>query len=187
MAEFLSLRELESHIDDIRSSPPDEGRLELIVRRPQVDTRETLNDAELSTLEGLVGDSWLARCGTGEDEPDRETQITIMNSRAASLIAGDRQRWPLAGDQLYVDFDLSVANLPPGTRLAIGGAVVVVTAIPHTGCRKFSARFGTDAVRFVNSPAGKSLNLRGINARVETAGAVRVGDCVRKIAPRMES
>ena len=89
-----------------------------------------------------------------------------MNARAAALVAGDRERWPLAGDQLYVDLDLSGENLPPGTRLAIGSAVVEVTDEPHTGCKKFSARFGLDALEFVNSPEGRALNLRGINTRV---------------------
>jgi MOSC domain-containing protein YiiM len=106
-------------------------------------------------------------------------QINIMNARATALVAGSKDRWPLAGDQLYVDLDLSGANLPPGTRLAIGSAVLEVTSQPHTGCAKFVARFGLDAMKFVNSPVGRELNLRGINAKVVTAGTIRVGDDVR--------
>jgi hypothetical protein len=178
-----TLAELESEIHIVRESPRDGGVLELIVSRPHVDSRIVLSEAELSTVEGLVGDSWRQRSGTLQSvaSGDWDTQLTIMNSRAAMLVAGDKARWPLAGDQLYVDLNLGAANLPPGTRLEIGGAVVVVTAQPHTGCRKFAERFGADAVRFVNSTEGKQLNLRGINARVERPGPIRVGDTVRKV------
>ena len=91
-------------------------------------------------------------------------------------MAQDRSRWHLAGDQLYVDLDLSEANLPPGTRLSIGSAVIEVTAEPHTGCSKFVERFGLDAMKFVNSRERKDLHLRGINARVVRPGVLRVGD-----------
>jgi MOSC domain-containing protein YiiM len=108
-------------------------------------------------------------------------QLNIMNARAIALVAGTKDRWPLAGDQLYIDLDLSDANLPPGTRLALGSAMIEVTAQPHTGCRKFKARFGRDALNFVNSAVGKELHLRGINAKVIWPGVIRVGDRARKI------
>jgi MOSC domain-containing protein YiiM len=104
-----------------------------------------------------------------------------MNARVIALLAGEQERWSLAGDQLYVDLDLSNENLPPGTRLAIGGALVEVTALPHTGCQKFKARFGRDALVFVNSARGKQLHLRGINARVIQPGKICVGDVVKKV------
>ena len=104
-----------------------------------------------------------------------------MNARAAAAIAGERERWPLAGDQLYVDLDLSLANLPPGSRVQIGSAVIEFSEAPHTGCAKFSARFGVDALRFVNSPTGRELRLRGANCRVVVAGTVRPGDAIRKL------
>jgi hypothetical protein len=149
----------------------------MIVRRPAEDGREQLQAGRLSTGEGLVGDNWIK----GRANPD--CQLTLMNSRAADLVAaGDRSRWDLAGDQLYVDFDLSDANLPAGTQVQIGAeAVVEVTAEPHTGCEKFISRFGLDAMRFVNSTTGRSLNLRGINTRVITGGEIRVGDRLNKI------
>jgi MOSC domain-containing protein YiiM len=105
----------------------------------------------------------------------------LMNARAIALIAGSRDRWALAGDQLYVDFDLSPENLPPGTRLAVGDALVEVTDELHAGCAKFTERFGSAAIRFVNSPGGRARRLRGMYAKVVTAGAVRPGDSIRKL------
>jgi MOSC domain-containing protein YiiM len=108
-------------------------------------------------------------------------QLNVMNARAALLAAaGDPDRRPLAGDQLYLDLDISHENLPPGTRLAIGEAVIEVTEQPHNGCAKFTKRFGAEVVRFFNSPEGKALRLRGLNARVVVPGAIRRGDPVRK-------
>ena len=167
-----------SGLDEIRAAPADVGVLELIARRPAVDEREVLEEGELDVEVGLVGDSWSHR----GKHPHPEAQVTLMNSRAAALVAGERERWPLAGDQLYVDLDLSGENLPPGTRLAIGSAVLEVTDAPHLGCGKFAARYGDDARELVNSPEGVALNLRGINARVVAGGVVRCGDAVRKLA-----
>jgi MOSC domain-containing protein YiiM len=108
-------------------------------------------------------------------------QLNIMNSRVIALLAQDKDRWPLAGDQLFIDMDLSAENLPPGTRLALGSAMIEVTDQPHTGCKKFMERFGLDAMKFVNSPVGKQLHLRGINAKVVQPGLIQVGDVVKKI------
>ena len=172
----LPIGTLESGLDDVRRAPADSGRLELIVARPCEDERELLDEARLDEVSGLVGDRWDA----GSHHPD--AQVTVMNARAAELIAGERARWPLAGDQLYVDFDIGVTNLPPGTQLEIGGALLQVTAEPHRGCGKFSRRFGVDALKFVNSATGRELNLRGINTRVIRGGTIRTGDPVRKLA-----
>jgi MOSC domain-containing protein YiiM len=175
--------ELEAGLDHIRQSPRDRGVLIMIVQRPQEDERQLIQEAELSLSDGLVGDSWKSR--GSRHMPDRsanpEAQITVMNARIIALIAQTKERWPLAGDQLYVDMDLSEDNLPPGTRLAIGSAVIEVTAVPHTGCKKFSSRFGVEAMKFVNSPEGKQLHLRGINTRVIQAGTIRTGDTVTKL------
>lgn len=181
--EHLTMEQLESGLDHIRQSPQDEGVLEVIVRRPQIGERELLTEGELDTVEGLVGDNWRARgsSGTADGSAHPEMQLTIMNSRAADLVSQDKARWHLAGDQLYVDMDLSDDNLPAGTRLAIGSAVVEVTAVPHTGCKKFVERFGLDAMKFVNSPVGKQLHLRGINTKIVQAGTIRVGDVVTKL------
>jgi hypothetical protein len=174
---------LEAGLDDIRLSPSDHGRVELIVRRPAENEREILHEATLDTAQGLVGDTWLARGSsqTPGRRPPAETQITIMNARVASLVAADADRRCLAGDQLYLDLDISQSNLPPGSRLELGTAVIEVSGKPHTGCHKFAARFGPDAVRFVNSAEGRELRLRGANAKVIVPGIVHAGDPVRKV------
>lgn len=180
----LTTAQLEAGLDAIRQSPKDEGELRLIVRRPRTNERETLEEAQLDLVEGLAGDTWRFRASSrsaDKKSPHPDMQLTVMNARAVALVAQDPARWALAGDQLYVDLDLSAANLPAGTRLGIGTAVIEVTAQPHTGCGKFVERFGLDAMNFVNSPAGRELNLRGINARVVQAGAIRRGDLVRKL------
>ncbi len=181
MTTYASPQELEAGLDHLRAAPRGEGVVELIVRRPAVDEREVVDEAELDLEDGLVGDSWRSRGRSGGRPSNTNAQITVMNARSTALVAGDRDRWPLAGDQLYVDLDLSGEHLPPGAQLAIGTAVLEVTDDPHTGCKKFSARFGLEALMFVNSPEGRALNLRGINTRIVQAGTVRVGDAVRKL------
>jgi MOSC domain-containing protein YiiM len=177
----LTPAELEEGLPAIREAPKDEGTLELIVRRPTVEEREILEEAQLDLELGLVGDNWSTRGRSGGRPANTKAQVTVMNVRATALVARERERWPLAGDQLYVDFDISGANLPPGTRFAVGSAVLEVTDDPHTGCKKFSSRFGLDALIFVNSAEGRALNLRGINTRVVQAGVVRIGDAVRRL------
>ncbi len=177
---YLTMEELEAGLDEIRQSPKDKGVLELIVRRPQTGEREVLEEGELDLVEGLVGDNWRtrgsSRTSDGSSHPDM--QLNIMNSRVIALVAQDKNRWQLAGDQLFIDIDLSAENLPAGTQLAFGSAVIEVTNQPHNGCKKFVARFGLDAMKFVNSPVGKQLRLRGINAKVVQPGVIRVGDIV---------
>ena len=148
----------------------------------EVGEREVLDEATLDLDDGVVGDRWRNAGRSGGRPANVNAQVTLMSARAAALVAGDRERWPLAGDQLYVDLDLSEANLPPGTCLAVGEAVIELTASPHTGCKKFVERFGLDAMHFVNSPEGRSLRLRGANARVVEAGVVRPGDEIRKLS-----
>jgi hypothetical protein len=179
----VPLAELEDGLEIVRRSPKEEGSLDLIVCRPAVGERELLEEGKLDLLEGLVGDTWRMRGSsrTVDGSPDPDTQLTLMNARVIALLAQAHDRWPLAGDQLYVDLDLSLDNLPPGTRLALGAAVIEVTAQPHTGCYKFRARFGADALKFVNSRAGKHLRLRGLNAKVVRPGMIRTDDRIRKL------
>lgn len=179
----LTLEELEAGLDEIRDAPREQGELRLIVRRPRIGEREVLRSAELDLVEGLVGDNWRTRGSSrtpdGSSHPDM--QLNIMSSRAIALVARTPDRWPLAGDQLFIDLDLSAENLPPGTRLALGSAVIEVTSQPHTGCKKFVERFGLSAMKFVNSPLGRQLQLRGINAKVVQPGVILVGDIARTI------
>ena len=181
--QYLTMEQLEAGLDDIRDAPKDAGVVHLIVRRPETLEREILDEGQLDTAEGLVGDNWRARGSgqTADGSADPECQITIMNSRVTDLVAQDKDRWHLAGDQLYVEMDISRENLPPGTRLGIGDAVLEVSAKPHTGCGKFVERFGADAMKFVNSAVGREMCLRGINTWVIQPGAVSVGDVVRKL------
>jgi MOSC domain-containing protein YiiM len=183
MRQNAELTGLEESLDHIRKAPADNGTVELIVRRPAVDEREVVTEAWLDVSDGLEGDTWRARGSsrTPDGGPNPEAQLTLMSSRTASAIAGARQRWPLAGDQLYVDLDISRANLPPGSRVQIGSAVIEFSETPHTGCAKFSGRFGVDALRFVNTEEGRDLRLRGANCRVVVAGQVRNGDPIRKL------
>jgi len=181
--EHLTEAALEASLNWIRGSPSSKGRLMLIVRRPGVDEREVLIEAVLDCEEGLVGDTWRSRrsSSTADGSASPERQLTLMSWRVATLVARDEERVPLAGDQLYVDFDLSIDNAPPGTMLRIGTSTVELTEPPHTGCAKFVQRFGQDAMRFVNSPVGRRLRLRGANARVVTPGSIRVEDLVEKL------
>ncbi len=177
----VELAALEAGVAEIRRSPTEAGSVELIVCRPAENEREVLSSAQLDPVEGLVGDCWRTRGSRATDgAAHRDLQLTLMSARAAALVARTRDRWALAGDQLYVDLDLSAANLPAGTRLAVGSAVIEVTSQPHHGCGKFAKRFGVDALRFVNSDIGRELNLRGVNAKIVTAGTLRTGDAIRK-------
>ena len=179
----LTLKELEDGLEYIKQSPKDEGTLDMIVSRPGVGEREIKQEGELSIHEGLVGDNWLkrgsGRTHDGTSHPDM--QLNIMNSRVIDLVAQDRSRWQLAGDQLYIELDLSESNLPAGTRLKIGNAIIEVTDQEHMGCKKFLERYGLPAMQFVNSPMGRRLHLRGINAKVITEGSIKSGDKVRVV------
>ncbi len=179
--------ELEAALDHLRDAPKDAGVVQLIVRRPQVDEREVLEEAELDPAKGLIGDSWCFRGSsrTADGGPHPEMQINIINARVAALVAQEKNRWSLAGDQLYIDMDLSKQNLPAGTRLQIGSAVLEVSPLPHTGCHKFVSRFGLEAMKFVNSEVGRELCLRGINAKVIQAGTIRLGHTAKKIQPQL--
>lgn len=167
--------ELEAFLDEIAQAPSDAGPVEMIVSRPAEDERVVAETGELNLAAGLVGDNWARR---GEPNPD--AQLTLINSRVLEALTADRERWPLAGDQIVVDLDLSHANLPPGTRLRIGDALVEITAKPHTGCAKFAERFGREGLRFVNVGAGREGRFRGVYARVVEGGRFNVGHKITK-------
>jgi hypothetical protein len=175
-------RNLDRHLEHVLASPRDSAPLELIVARPAPGEREVLEVAVLDPVDGLAGDTWLARGSrsTPDHAANPAAQLTLMSTRVLAAIEPDPTRWPLAGDQLYVDLDLSAENLPAGTRLTIGSVVLEVTELPHTGCAQFSARFGADALRWISTPTGRANRMRGMYVRVITGGTVRVGDIVRK-------
>jgi MOSC domain-containing protein YiiM len=175
---------LAAGLDHVFASPADVGTVELVARRPSEGERELLDEGTLDLEQGLVGDRWRpAVAGAhGDGDDGRLAQVTLMNARVVDLLAGgDRDRWALAGDQLYVDLDLRQENLPPGTRLRVGSATLEVTDVPHTGCAKFTARFGSAATRFVNATDRRDLRLRGLNTRIVEPGTVRPGDTIRKL------
>ena len=180
--EHLSREDLQAGLDHIRESPRDRGRLVLVVRRPGVGQRELPGEAVLNQVAGLGGDNWLTRGSTStpDGSANPRKQVTVMNARVARLVAGGTDRMPLAGDQLYVDLDLSLDNLPAGSLLTVGEAVLEVSEDPHLGCAKFVQRFGAEAMRFVNSRIGRQLRLRGMNTRIVVPGAIRLGDLAVK-------
>ncbi len=177
---FVSRTELDVALERVRQSPLDNGEVQLLLRRPGVSEREVVDSAEFDTAIGLVGDNWFVRGSTSDADglADPDKQLTIMNTRAADAVALSRDRWAFAGDQIYADLDISVDNLPAGTRLRLGSAVFEVTESPHLGCAKFTQRFGLDAMRWVNSDEGKALRLRGVNVRVVESGSARLGDAL---------
>ncbi len=181
-ATHLTADELGKGWENIGPSPKNPGVLEMIVRRPAAGEREVLGEARLDLTLGLVGDNWQARGNraTADGAAHPEMQLNVMNARVVALLARTRERWALAGDQLLIDLDLSEENLPPGTRLSLGDAIIEITAVPHTGCAKFGERFGLAAMKFVNTPLARQLRLRGLNAKVIQPGAIRVGDKILK-------
>lgn len=183
MFKDLSTQEVEAGIANIKESQKDNGVLQLIVRRPKTETREIISSAELNLINGLEGDNWKARgsSSTPDNSADPEAQITLMNTRVIDLLTKEKTLWQLAGDQLFVDMDLSIENLPPLSKLQIGSAILEISVKPHTGCKKFSGRFGVDALAFISTPLGKSLRMRGVNARVIQAGEIKVGDSIKKL------
>lgn len=175
---------LQNGYDHIKKSPSDQGLLELIVIRPEEDQRLELEAGMLDETKGLIGDNWEARGSSKTDDGSAhpEMQINIMNSRVIDLITGEKSDWKMAGDQLFVDFNLNKDNVPPGTRLSVGEAVLEVTPMPHTGCEKFSKRFGIEALKFISTPEGRQWQLRGINARVVQGGAIKTGNIISKLS-----
>lgn len=190
MGAQLSRAEVEAGLAQVRAAPRERGAVALIVRRTGSGQREILGAAELRGDAGLVGDAWPARRSsrTADGSPHPDMMLTVTSARAIALVAGHPDRWALAGDQLYLDYDLSADHTPPGTSLRVGGALIVVTDIPHRGCAKFAERYGREALAVFNTPEGRALHLRGVHARVLVSGVVRQGDLVEQVsAPVVES
>lgn len=187
MSRRLSFAELEAGLETLLAIPAT-NRLVGIYARPAKCERLALATAGLSVETGLEQDNWLTEnwLFLENNQPDPRNQVSLMNSRVLRLIADDDERMRLAGNNLIVDFDLSEAAAPAGTRLQIGGVVLEISDVPHTGCRSFSNRFGFDATRFVNSPQGKALHLRGRYAQILKPGQVTVGDTVSRVSSSCE-
>lgn len=182
MQTHFTLEHLQTQLEYIQQSPKETGRVELIVRRPGTEEREVIPQGRLIVSAGLEGDNWQARgsAATPDGSANPETEITLMNARVIHALTQDETRWALAGDQFFVDFDLSEENIPAGSRLIIGSAILEVSATPHNGCKKFSERFGLDGLKFISMAEYKPLRMRGINAKIIQAGEVKQGDIIRK-------
>jgi hypothetical protein len=174
---------IQDALNELGASPQDNGTVEMIVRRPNHGEREILDEAKFSTETGLDGDNWLTRGSKNTEDGSAHPgmQIAIMNSRVIQAISQDKSRWSLAGDQLFLDLDLSAENLPVGQQIAIGSVILEVSEMPHNGCAKFTERFGSEATRFVNSKEGRANRRRGVNVRVVQGGILRIGDTVTKV------
>ena len=183
MPRHLTLAELNAGLPEILASPDDNGTLRAIVIRPSKTQRADLGTCEISLALGNHGDHWVMGCwkSTEDGQPHPDVQICLMNARCIGLIAQERANWPPAGDNLFIDMDLTPANTPPGTRLAIGSALIEITDTPHNGCASFIERYGRDACIFVNTGEGKKLRLRGIYARVVQDGRITAGDRLVKV------
>ena len=176
-------KELQRGLPHVQASPTDYGKLDAIIIRPTENERRSLERCQLSPDGGVHGDSWAHGCWLSLENgaPHPDVQIAIINSRTIELLASSKERWSLAGDNLYVDLDLSRANLKTGDLLRLGECLIEITDQAHNGCRKFAERYGKDAVAFVNSAAGKELRLRGVYAKVIEAGEIQVGDVISKV------
>jgi MOSC domain-containing protein YiiM len=173
----LTPEQLELGLPGVLSSPQDDGVIEMLIVRPNEDERLTPDKVEVSALLGVHGDHWSK--GKYSEMPD--IQIAIINARLLDLVSGGRDRWPLAGDNIVADLDLSQTSLVPGQKLRAGTAVLEITDTPHEGCKKFASRFGPAALRFVNVGPAKDLRLRGVYARVLQDGLISVGDRIQKL------
>ena len=180
---YQTAEQLEAGMAGVLDAPSEEGPVRLVVRRPGRGEREILEEGQLDTERGLIGDDWVNRPGMNRDRPSPYAQVTVMNARVAELISGDPDpaAWAQCGDQLYVDLDISEANMPPGTRLGVGEAVLEIQAEPHTGCVQFRSWWGGDALRHISTEEGRALRMRGVNTRVVQGGTVRPGDAARKL------
>ena len=178
--EAVSQSEIETGMAHVLASPKDEGKVEAIFIRPETDKREALQEVRVSPEGGVEGDRW-SGSGAEDRDPDPRTQVSLMNVRVLDLIAADKEKWPMAGDNLIVDLDLGTENLPVGQRLSVGNVLLEVTEVPHPGCKKFLARYGKDAMGYINSAERKDLRLRGVFAKVVEAGTVSVGDTINRV------
>ncbi len=181
---YAAQSDIDRRMDWVLNAPRDKGRVKLIVVRPQTNQRTMLEQVLFSREAGVTGDNWQQHCWKKCDDgkADPSVQVAIMNARMIEVLAGHKNNWPLAGDQLFVDFDLGINNLSPGDQLQVGGAVLEITAEPHRGCGKFKKRFGETALQYVNSAQGDAHRLRGIYATIISNGDVSIGDTICKIS-----
>jgi hypothetical protein len=171
---MVTFEELEASFQALPPAGIGRGQLHLIVVRTGGGAHTTPAQVAISPKRGLDGDRW-------SKTPKREVdgQVSLMDARVASLlVGGERDRLHLPGDNFHVDLDLGEAALPVGSQLRLGTALLEITALPHAGCAKFRARFGDDALRWVNHRSFRARRLRGVFCRILEGGVASLGDAI---------